>query len=103
MLDRRPPGACRSLCRGSSRPRRPKAPPRLISLALLLAVAVVLGRSAPGLGGQGLSQAACPPAPRFTLPDPEGRSRTGGVCGMRVGTAPAEVLRQGLEMVLVPE
>lgn len=30
-------------------------------------------------------------------------SRTGGVCGMRVGTAPAEVLRQGLEMVLAPE
>ena len=30
-------------------------------------------------------------------------SRTGGVCGVRVGTAPAEVLRKGLEMVLALE
>jgi thiol-disulfide isomerase/thioredoxin len=30
-------------------------------------------------------------------------SRTGGVCGVRVGTAPAEVFRKGLERVLGPE
>jgi thiol-disulfide isomerase/thioredoxin len=56
--------------------RRSKVPPGPIALVLLVAVVVMLGRSTPGLGGQGLSQAACPPAPRFTLPDLEGQSRS---------------------------
>jgi thiol-disulfide isomerase/thioredoxin len=42
----------------------------------LLALVLLLGRAAPGHGGQAFGQAARPPAPAFTLPDVEGRSRS---------------------------